>query len=158
MQIKMEEQNSMSENNKEDEMNTYRTIQFCVINGDHLNEYFMDMMYKSNNLYNATNFHLRQLWTALKVEEGKIIHPLQQEVLDLFKSTIPKINKNNTKKFEKLVKKDVLEAKVFDSKSKRKVTRFNMPTKENSFCSYELMDAVFKTSNNKDYKSLPSQD
>ena len=146
----------MSENKKEDENNAYRTIQFVVKNGHPLNEYFMDMMYKSNNLYNATNFHLRQLWTALKVEEGKIIHPLQQEVLDLFKSTIPKINKNNTKKFEKLVKKDVLEAKVFDSKSKRKVTRFNMPTKENSFCSYELMDAVFKTSNNKDYKSLPS--
>ena len=137
----------MSENKKEDENNAYRTIQFVVKNGHPLNEYFMDMMYKSNNLYNATNFHLRQLWTALKVEEGKIIHPLQQEVLDLFKSTIPKINKNNTKKFEKLVKKDVLEAKVFDSKSKRKVTRFNMPTKENSFCSYELMDAVFKTSN-----------
>lgn len=146
----------MSENKKEDENNAYRTIQFVVKNGHPLNEYFMDMMYKSNNLYNATNFHLRQLWTALKVEEGKIIHPLQQEVLDLFKSTIPKVNKNNTKKFEKLVKKDVLEAKVFDSKSKRKVTRFNMPTKENSFCSYELMDAVFKTSNNKDYKSLPS--
>lgn len=146
----------MSENKKEDENNAYRTIQFVVKNGHPLNEYFMDMMYKSNNLYNATNFHLRQLWTALKVGEGKIIHPLQQEVLDLFKSTIPKINKNNTKKFEKLVKKDVLEAKVFDSKSKRKVTRFNMPTRDNSFCSYELMDAVFKTSNNKDYKSLPS--
>ena len=71
----------MSENKKEDENNAYRTIQFVVKNGHPLNEYFMDMMYKSNNLYNATNFHLRQLWTALKVEEGKIIHPLQQEVL-----------------------------------------------------------------------------
>ena len=142
--------------NKKEENNAYRTIQFVVKNGHPLNEYFMDMMYKSNNLYNATNFHLRQLWTALKVEDGKSIHPLQQEVIDLFKSTIPKVNKNNTKKFEKLVKKDIVEAKVFDSKSKRKVTRFNMPTSENSFCSYELMDAVFKTSKNKDYKSLPS--
>ena len=76
---------------KEDESNAYRTIQFVVKNGHPLNEYFMDMMYKSNNLYNATNFHLRQLWTGLKTEEGKTIHPLQQEVIDLFKSTIPKL-------------------------------------------------------------------
>ena len=146
----------MSKNKKEEENNTYRTIQFVVKSGHPLNEYFMDMMYKSNNLYDATNFHLRQLWTGLKTEEGKTIHPLQQEVVDLFKSTIPKVNKNNTEKFEKLVKKDILEAKVFDSKKKRKVTRFNMPTSENSFCSYELMDAVFKTSKNKDYNSLPA--
>ena len=145
----------MSKDTKE-ENKSYRTIQFVVKSGHPLNQYFMDMMQKSNNLYNATNFHLRQLWTGLKIEEGKTIHPLQQEIIDLFKSTIPKVNKNNTEKFEKLVKKDILEAKVFDSKKKRKVTRFNMPTSENSFCSYELMDAVFKTSNNKDYKSLPS--
>ena len=139
---------------KKEENNTYRTIQFVVKNGHPLNEYFMDMMYKSNNLYNATNFHLRQLWTALKLEEGKPIHPLQQEVVDLFKSTIPKVNKNNTEKFYKLVKQDVEKAVIFNKP--RKLTRFNMPTKDNSFCSYELMDAVFKTSKNRDYKSLPS--
>ena len=146
----------MSKNKKEDENKSYRTIQFVVKNGHPLNEYFMDMMYKSNNLYNATNFHLRQLWTALKTKEDKTIHPLQQEVIDLFKSTIPKINKNNTEKFEKLVKKDILEGKMFAPKKKRKLTRFNIPTSENSFCSYELMDAVFKTSKNKDYNSLPA--
>ena len=86
----------MSKNKKEEENNAYRTIQFVLKSGHPLNKYFMDMMYKSNNLYNATNFHLRQLWTGLKVEDGKTIHPLQQEVIDLFKSTIPKVNKNNT--------------------------------------------------------------
>ena len=140
--------------NKKEENNTYRTIQFVVKSGHPLNEYFMDMMYKSNNLYNATNFHLRQLWTALKLEEGKPMHPLQKEVIDLFKSTIPKVNKNNTEKFYKLVKQDVEKAVIFNKP--RKLTRFNMPTKDNSFCSYELMDAVFKTSKNRDYKSLPS--
>ena len=144
----------MSKNKKDEENNAYRTIQFVVKNGHPLNEYFIDMMYKSNNLYNATNFHLRQLWTALKLEEGKSIYPLQQEVIDLFKSTIPKVNKNNTEKFYKLVKQDVEKAVIFNKP--RKLTRFNMPTKDNSFCSYELMDAVFKTSKNRDYKSLPS--
>ena len=139
-----------------EENKIYRTEQFLIKSGHPLNKYFMDMMYSSNNLYNVTNFHLRQLWTGLKVEEGKSIHPLQQEVIDLFKSTIPNINKNNTEKFEKLIKKDILEGKVFNSKSKRKLTRFNMPTSEKPFCSYELMDAVFKTSKNKDYNSLPA--
>lgn len=143
---------------KSEEKDTaYRTIQFVVKEGHPLNEYFMDLMYKSNNLYNATNFHIRQLWTALNIEDNKKLHPLQQEVIDLFKFTIPKVNKNNTEKFEKLVKKDILNAKVFNSKKKRKVTKFNMPTKDNSFCNYELMDAVFKTSKNSDYNSLPAQ-
>ena len=141
---------------KEEENKMYRTEQFLIKSGHPLNQYLMDMMYKSNNLYNATNFHLRQLWTGLKIEEGKSIHPLQQEVIDLFKSTIPIVNKNNTEKFEKLVREDILNAKVFDKKKKRKLTRFSMPTKDNPFCSYELMDAVFKTSKNRDYKSLPA--
>ena len=37
----------MSKNKKEDENKTYRTIQFVVKSGHPLNEYFMDMMYKS---------------------------------------------------------------------------------------------------------------
>ena len=140
--------------NKKEENKTYRTEQFLIKEGHPLNKYLMDMMHKSNNLYNATNFHIRQLWTALKVENDKKLHQLQKEVVDLFKSTIPKVNKNNEDKYKKLIEKDEVSGVL--PKKPRKLTTFVMPTKDDSFCSYELMDAVFKTSKNSDYLSLPS--
>lgn len=139
--------------NKKEEEKQYRTIQFLVKQGNPLNKYLMNLMHLSNNLYNATNFHIRQMYTGLKIEEGKR-HSLQQEVIDLFSNTIPVINKHNTEKFHRLVNEDIMSAKKL--KSYRKLTRFNMPTAEKSFVSYELLDAVFKTSKNKDYNSLPS--
>ena len=137
-----------------EENKMYRTEQFLIKSGHPLNNYFMDMMYKSNNLYNATNFHLRQLWTTLKVEDDKKIHPLQKEVIDLFSKTIPIVNENNEKKYKKLIEQDKVSGKK--PKKERKLTIFSMPTSEKPFCSYELMDAVFKTSKNKDYNSLPA--
>ena len=139
--------------NKKEEEKNYRTIQFLVKQGNPLNKYLMDLMYLSNNLYNATNFHIRQMYTGLKIEEGKR-HSLQQEVIDLFSNTIPIINKHNTEKFHRLVNEDIMNAKVL--RTYRKVSRFNMPTAESNFVSYELLDAIFKTSKNKDYKSLPA--
>lgn len=138
----------------EEKDKSYRTEQFIIKKGHPLNEYLMDMMYHSNNLYNATNFHLRQLWTALKIEDEKQLHPLQEEVVGLFSKTIPIVNENNEKKYKKLVEKDKVSG--IEPKKPRKLTIFSMPTKENAFCNYELMDAVFKTSKNKDYNSLPA--
>lgn len=140
---------------KENKENDYRTLQFVVKEGNPLNKYLMDMMYNSNNLYNATNFHIRQIYTAFQRDE-KDRHPLQTEVVELFSKTIPIINNHNTQKFERLIKEDLVKGKVFNSKKTRKVTRFQMPTAKNKFISYELLDAVFKMSKNKDYNSLPS--
>lgn len=39
------------------------------------------MMKCSNNLYNANNFHIRQVYLGIIRDEPKPIHPLQQEVL-----------------------------------------------------------------------------
>ena len=136
------------------ENKAYRTEQFIIKKGHPLNKYLMDMMYLSNNLYNATNFHLRQLWTGLKLEDKKQLHSLQKEVIELFEKTIPIVNKNNEDKYKKLIEKDKVSGK--QPKKERKLTIFSMPTKDNAFCNYELMDAVFKTSKNKDYKSLPA--
>ena len=136
------------------ENKAYRTEQFIIKKGHPLNKYLMDMMYLSNNLYNATNFHLRQLWTGLKLEDENQLHSLQKEIIDLFSKTIPVVNKNNKDKYKKLIEKDKVSGK--QPKKERKLTIFSMPTKDNAFCNYELMDAVFKTSKNKDYKSLPA--
>ena len=138
--------------NKED--CEYRTYQFLIKEGHDLHAYLMDIMYNANNLYNTTNFYIRQIWTGAKIEDENKIHPLQKEVLSIVRENILAINEHNTLKFQKLVKKDILEGRVLTTK--RKLTRFNMPNKEKAFPSYELLDAVFKTSKNKDYKSIPS--
>lgn len=130
----------------------YRTYQFLIKKGNPLNDYFINMMHLSNNLYNATNFHIRQIYTGLQCEPDKR-HKLQNEVIELFKTTIPLINKNNEEKYEKLIQEDILKGK---DPSKRKLTVFKMPDEENKFVNYNLLDAVFKTSKNKDYTSLPA--
>lgn len=139
---------------KDNNINEYRVQQFLIKEGNELYKYIMDSMYNSNNLYNATNFHIRQLYTGLKVGDVKNIHPLQNEIIKLFEDTIPEINKKNTKRFYEHVKKDIQQLKIYEKP--RKVTRFNMLTEDKAFCSYELMDAVLKTSKNRDYKSLPA--
>ena len=139
---------------KKEDNKGYRTEQFLIKKGHPLNKYLMDMMYHSNNLYNATNFHIRQLWTGLKVEDEKQLHSLQKEVIDLFEKTIPVVNENNEKKYKKLIEKDKVSGKK--PEKERKLTIFSMPTKDSAFCNYELMDAVFKTSKNVDYNSLPA--
>ena len=96
------------------ENKAYRTEQFIIKKGHPLNKYLMDMMYLSNNLYNATNFHLRQLWTGLKLEDENQLHSLQKEIIDLFSKTIPVVNKNNKDKYKKLIEKDKIGDKIWN--------------------------------------------
>src|SRR5690606_37910094 len=55
------------------------------------------------------------------------------------------------KKQEKEKLKPVTERKTV------KANLFSQPTKENPFVSYNLLDALFKHTNQKDYRSLPAQ-
>lgn len=140
----------MSKKKKDDK--EYRTIQFLIKEGNPLHEYLGDMMYLSNNLFNATNFYIRQAYTGLKLEKTQR-HELQNEVIEVIEKTIPVINKHNKDKYDRLIEEDIAKGKDI---SKRKLTEFKMPTAEQNFVNYNLLDAVFKTSKNKDYTSLPS--
>lgn len=70
----------MSKKKKDDK--EYRTIQFLIREGNPLHKYLGDMMYLSNNLFNATNFYIRQAYTGLKLEKTQR-HDLQNEVIEL---------------------------------------------------------------------------
>ncbi len=52
--------------------------------------YFTDMTEKAKNMYNTTNFFIRQTYTGLKSENP--LHPLQQEVLALIDTNLDKMN------------------------------------------------------------------
>lgn len=169
-----------------DKDNEYRVHTIIVTPKDDMFAYFSDFLYKSNNLYNATNFHIRQVYTAVNCDGT--LHPLQQEVMDGIKNAIDGMNVTQIKAFEKAKEKRFakyqLDLETFYEKlnnyksndkykdlnedeiiKKTRLKRpeeptpnlFEMPSKEQSFLSYNFLEAYFKHVKNVDYKALPSQ-
>ena len=151
------------EKKEEKEKKVYRTYQHVIKKGHPLTLYFQEMMKSSNNLYNATNFHIRQVYSGLTRDESKPIHPLQQEVLGGLREAIPLINQHLQEKHSRLVAEDLCKQEIalsVDPKAemkKRKLNQYDMPTPTKSFIGYNLLDAYFKHSQNVDYNSLPGQ-
>ncbi|WP_458413089.1 hypothetical protein ACNQFZ_20200 [Schinkia sp. CFF1] len=127
----------------------YRTYQINVKKGHKLYPYFDDLCLKSNNLYNTTNFFIRQVYTALHQERQ--LQPLQKEVMDILHENIHKMNAAQHKAYLKRMEKEnqKLEHK---SKKVREVT-FEIQTREKPFLGYSFLDCLFKTMKQKDYYS-----
>lgn len=131
----------------------YRTYQINIKNGHRMYSYFDELCLNSNNLYNTTNFFIRQVYTALN-KEG-LLQPLQQEVLKVILDNIDTMNANQQKAFLKKLEKEQLKPK--DEQKEIKENLFNFPSKEKSFLGYNFLDCLFKTMKQKDYYSLPGQ-
>lgn len=127
---------------------SYKTFQFLIKKDNPLYSYFLELMKSSNNLYNATNFHIRQTYTALK-KDGEL-HQLQKEVIENLEKSIPIINKHLSEKHARLVEQDIATGIT----KERKLKLYTMPK---SYVNYALLDAYFKHSNNPDYNALPGQ-
>lgn len=147
---------------RDDELN-YRVIQFELKKGNPLTEHLLGLMKNSNNLYNATNFHIRQVFTAFS-EENKPLHDLQKEVILGLQKAIPQINADLMIKYERLCAKDLVEyqeALKVNPKAKLKERKtpkqHEMPRVGKNFLSYETLDAYFSFTENPDYYSLPEQ-
>lgn len=52
--------------------------------------YFQECCHNAKNMYNTTNFYIRQVYTGLT--QGKELQPLQKEVLDYIHKNIGKMN------------------------------------------------------------------
>ena len=114
----------------------------------------------ANNMYNAANFHIRNLMTGLKKD---ISHRMENEksVIRTFAGSIPVINFSlRVKRFVKIFRIFMdrrLSASARRTKlSKVKYLQFSMPTAEKWFASYGLLDAVFRHTENTDYRSFHS--
>lgn len=150
-----------SENKK---TNGFRSYQLLVKKGHKLHSYMETMTQNAKNMYNTTNFYIRQVYTAVN-KEG-ILQPLQQEVMDNVANNLPALNEHQIAIFEK--SKEKLMSKYFikyqeAEKTGKKCPKeptpnlFELPTKEKSFLPYNLLDALFKHVKQADYRSLPAQ-
>ena len=114
----------------------------------------------ANNMYNVANFHIRNLMTGLKKSTAQCTDN-ESSVIRTFGSSIPGINsslrvRRFLKVFRILSDKELSEKGRKDKLSRVKCLRFSMPTADKWFASYELLDAVFRYTENADYRAFHS--
>ncbi|MCP1125420.1 transposase [Bacillus sp. 3103sda1] len=131
----------------------YVTYQIWIKKGHKLYPYFLEMCQNAKNLYNTTNFYIRQVYTALRAEKPS--QPLQQEVLHTLQAYIGIMNENQLRTYQKNLQKQ--KEKPAEERKEIKCNLFTLPTKEKSFLSYNFLDCLFKTMRQQDYINLPSQ-
>lgn len=113
----------------------YRTYQVRIKKGHRLFPYLDESCRNAKNLYNTTNFYIRQLFTALK--QHKPLQPLQQQVLHTIDAHLDAMNAGLRKE--------------------NRTHPFTLPTTEKPFVSYSFLDALFKVMKQADYRALPAQ-
>ncbi|QGH36164.1 IS200/IS605 family element transposase accessory protein TnpB [Gracilibacillus salitolerans] len=132
----------------------YRTQQIRIKKGHRLYHYCDHITFLAKNLYNATNFHIRQIFTAFG--EEKNLQPLQQEVFDLIEQHLPQMNAIKRRTVEK--KRELELKKPMDQRKEIKdAMLFEYPSSQHKWPSYAFLDGLFKVSENEDYLALPGQ-
>lgn len=132
---------------------TYSTQQIWIKPGHRMFTYFEEMCENSKNLYNTTNFYIRQVYTGLTA--NKPLQPLQEEVLDTIHANIKNINAKQKVTYEKRLDKEKQKPK--EKQIKVVCNLFETPDQNNPYVSYHFLDALFKQIKQPDYKSLPAQ-
>jgi len=138
---------------KEKTKNTYRTHQIVIKKGHRMYAYFTEMTEKAKNMYNTTNFFIRQTYTGLKAEYA--LHPLQQEVLTLINKNVDKMNDVQLIAYQKRLAKEKMNP--VDKRKEVKSKLFSAPSEENPYVEYDFLDALFKLTVQNDYRALPTQ-
>ncbi|WP_442854529.1 RNA-guided endonuclease InsQ/TnpB family protein [Bacillus sp. SJS] len=131
----------------------YTTMQIWVKKGYRMHSYFNEMCTNSKNLYNTTNFYIRQVYTGLT--QTKALQPLQIEVLEAIKKHLPHMNKTQLLAYEKKRSKE--ETKPLDQQKDIKCNLFTEPSNEKPYVNYHFLDGFFKAAVQPDYRSLPTQ-
>ena len=151
-----------------DKNKNYHIIRNEILPNEKICSYFDEVCSKSNNLYNVTNYYIRQLYIGTKKKNtNKPLTPNEQEIFDIVTNALPlldEISVNNIKtKISKLEKALLLNPndKTISKKleqHKEKLLKFKPHSLSKSgFPSYKLLDGVFKVTNNADYRALPAQ-
>src|SRR5690625_3949646 len=116
-------------------------------------QYFQEKCENSKNLYNTTNFFIRQVFTSLTTT--KSLQPLQEEVLDTIRHNIGAINAKQIAAYENRLANELKKPK--EKQKTIYCNFFEIPDKDNPYVSYNFLDALFKQIEQPDYKSLPVQ-
>ena len=118
----------------------YRVVKFEVDEKHRLYPYFENCTQKAKNLYNVTNFHIRQVMTGIKKEPSER-QENEANVLDNIEHSLPQMNA----------------VRANNRGKKKNSTPFVMPTAEKWFLSYSFLDCLLKVTNNTYYYALPAQ-
>ncbi|TDL71200.1 transposase [Rhodococcus qingshengii] len=136
------------------EVNEMYSAYKIQIHPDHeLFHYCDSLCFKAKNLYNITNYYIRQVYTALNKETQ---NENQLQVLRDIELHLRKMNEIRQKSYEiaKMKPKKVDKSgKSIDAKLKL----FEMPHHGKSFIGYGFVEALFKVMKQVDYTSMPSQ-
>jgi putative transposase len=122
----------------------YRTAQIPIKKGHKLYGYFEDLMFKSKNLFNTSNYYIRQLFTCFAKD---LPSSNEKEALNYINGNIDALNVQRHKKYLR---------KVENGSAKAEFKVFSPVSKEHPL-TYELLDGIFKISKHPDYYGLPAQ-
>ncbi len=131
----------------------YNTFQIWIKKGHRLYTYLDETCRHAKNLYNTTNFYVRQIFTALR--QQKPLEPLQKEVLDTLVQYIEMMNERQQKAYASRAAKK--QRKPADKQPELHCKLFELPTKENPYVDYEFLDCLFKVMEHENYRALPTQ-
>jgi putative transposase len=131
----------------------YKTFQISIKKGHRLFPYFQQMCHDAKNMYNTTNFYIRQVYTALRQEES--LQPLQREVLETIDHYIAEMNERQLQAYHSKVCRE--QQQPIEQRPEVKLTLFELPSKENPYIGYNFLDSLFKVMGQADYRSLPTQ-
>ena len=118
-----------------------RTRQFIIKDSHPLFEYIDNLSFNCKNLYNTSNFYIRQLMSGLQ-KDASVRCDNEKEVISIVESSLDEIN-------------DIRKKSAINHK--KSFVPFEMPTSDKWMMSYHLLEGVLKVSKNADYLSLPSQ-
>ncbi len=138
---------------KKEEENTYKTHQIWVKKGHRMYGYFQTMTQNAKNMYNTTNFYIRQVYTGLT--QDKVLQPLQKEVLDVIDTHFEEMNEVQRNVYQKKLEKE--KGKPKEKQKEVTLNEFEKPSKDDPYVDYNFLDALFKLTSQNDYRSLPAQ-
>lgn len=131
----------------------YRSYKIQIHPEHELFEYCDSLCFKAKNLYNITNYYIRQVYTSLRKE---IRNENQLHVLQDIETYLPQMNVIRLKSYEK-AKANPMKVDKKGKIIEPKLKLFEIPTQEKSFIGYAFLEALFKVMKQIDYTSMPSQ-
>lgn len=131
----------------------YSTYQIRIKKGHKFFPYCDEMCFNSKNLFNTTNFYIRQIFSAFNTENQ---HPLQKEIVECIDGNLAEMNQIKMEYVEKRKQKE-LQKPVDKQKEVKDVILFEKPSEKKNLITYGFLDALFKVSKQKDYMALPGQ-
>jgi len=139
----------MSQENK-----NYRVQQIKIKKGHRMYNYFDDMSFKAKNLYNVSNFYIRQCLTGAKKDQDKLTVN-EKEAIELINNSIPILNQSKVDNYHKRLDREAKKPET-ERRKVKEPSQYELIAEDNSFLGYDLLEGVLRLNNQVDYMALPA--